>query len=110
VWGDEAVTGKSATSDIYEKKKSYPVLVAFEQADARDRATLGRIYGQAALSGADVETVLGILARVEAAAQTDRIASEYYDAALAHLDRTGIRGAAQDLIRQYAAFLVRRAY
>jgi len=110
VWGDESVTGKSATSDIHEKKKSYPVLVAFEQADASDRAALGRIYGQETLSGADVETVLAILARVDAAAQTDRIASEYYDAALAHLERTGIRGAAQDLIRQYAAFLVRRAY
>jgi geranylgeranyl diphosphate synthase, type I len=110
VWGDEAITGKSATSDIREKKKSYPVLVALEQAGADDRAALGRIYAQDSLSDADVEAVLAILERVDAAAQTDRIASEYYDAALAHLERTRIYGAAQDLIRQYAAFLVRRAY
>ena len=110
VWGDEAVTGKSATSDIREKKKSYPVLVAFEQANDDDRAALGRIYAQETLSEADVEAVLAILERVGAAAQTDHIAGEYYDAALTHLERTGIRGAAQDLIRQYAAFLVQRAY
>lgn len=110
VWGDEAVTGKSATGDIREKKKSYPVLVAFERANDADRALLGRIYAQESLSDADVKMVLGILDRVDAAAQTDRIAGEYYDAALAQLERSGVRGAAQDLIRQYAAFLVRRAY
>jgi geranylgeranyl diphosphate synthase type I len=110
VWGDEAATGKSATGDIREKKKSYPVLVAFERADAADQAALCRIYAQEALSDGDVADVLGILERSGAIAETDRTASEYFERALAHLDATGIANPTQDKLRQLAAFLIRRAY
>ena len=110
VWGDESKTGKSATSDIREKKKAYPVLVAFERANGEDRATLQRLYAQATLSDADIETVLAILARVDAAAHTDRIATMYYDEALRSLESTGIHNETQTLIRQLAAFLIRRVY
>lgn len=110
VWGDEAATGKSVTGDIREKKKSYPVLVAFERAGAADQAALCRIYAQEALSGQDVADVLGILQRSGAIAETDRTASEYFERALAHLDATGIANPTQDKLRQLAAFLIRRAY
>ncbi len=110
VWGDEAATGKSATGDIREKKKSYPVLAAFERAEAADQAMLRRIYAQEALSDGDVADVLGILQRCGAIAETDRIASEYFERALAHLDATGIANPTQDGLRQLAAFLIRRAY
>lgn len=110
VWGDEAATGKSATGDIREKKKSYPVLVAFERAAAADQAALRRIYAQEALSDEDVADVLDILERSGAIAETDRSASEYFERALAHLDATGIANPTQDGLRQLAAFLIRRAY
>ena len=110
VWGDEAATGKPATGDIREKKKSYPVLVAFERADAADQAVLRRIYAQEALSDQDVADVLGILERSGAIAETDRTASEYFERARAHLDATGAADPAQDKLRQLAAFLIRRAY
>ena len=110
VWGDEAATGKSTTSDIREKKKSYPVLVAFERAEAADRAALRRIYAQETLSDQDVSDVLGILERCGSMAETDRIASEYFERALARLDATGVAGQTQNQLRQLAAFLVRRAY
>ncbi len=110
VWGDEAATGKSATGDIREKKKSYPVLVAFERAQAADQEVLRRIYAQETLSDQDVADVLGILERCGAIAETDRIASEYFERALARLDATGIANPTQDKLRQLAAFLIRRAY
>jgi geranylgeranyl diphosphate synthase type II len=110
VWGDEAQTGKSATSDIREKKKAYPFLAAFEHATAGDRAALLRLYAQESLSDADVQTVLSIFNRAGAAEQTDRVSAEYYASALAHLDNTGIQNDAQDAIRQLAAFLNQRAY
>ncbi len=110
VWGDEAVTGKPATSAIREKKKAYPILVAFERAAGPDADTLRRIYAQDALSDTDIQTVLGILERVGAAAETDRIAQQYYDTALNDLSATGIENDTQQLIRQYADFLVRRTY
>ena len=106
----EAATGKSATGDIREKKKSYPVLVAFERAQAVDQEVLRRIYAQETLSDQDVADVLGILERCGAIAETDRIASEYFERALARLDATGIANPTQDKLRQLAAFLIRRAY
>jgi geranylgeranyl diphosphate synthase type I len=110
VWGDEAQTGKSATSDIREKKKAYPFLAALEHASAADRAALLRLYAQESLSDADVHTVLAIFNRAGAAEQTERVAAEYYTRALAHLDATGIQNDTQDAIRQLAAFLNQRAY
>ncbi|NLX09395.1 MAG: polyprenyl synthetase family protein [Chloroflexi bacterium] len=107
IWGDKAQTGKSTTSDIREKKKSYPVLAAFERAVPADRASLQAIYRQESLSDADIATVMDILERTGAPALTDQIARSYYDGAL---ERLGWTGADQELIRQYAAFLVRREY
>jgi geranylgeranyl diphosphate synthase type I len=110
VWGDETKTGKSATSDIREKKKAYPFLAAIARASDAERAALCRIYAQETLSDADVQTVLAIFNRVGAAEQTDRISEEYYHTALTHLDRTGVQNETQDSIRQLAAFLNQRAY
>jgi geranylgeranyl diphosphate synthase type I len=110
VWGDEAQTGKSATSDIREKKKSYPVLVAFECGTGTDRAELERLYAQNTLSHGDVQAVMTILDRVKAAEQTDQIAGHYYDLAMKYLAETNIQNETQDLIRRYAQFLVRRVY
>lgn len=110
VWGDEAKTGKSATSDIREKKKAYPILAGLESTDEAGRATLRRLYAQETLSDADVQTVLDVLNRVGAAEKTDRVAEEYYGAALAHLDDTGIQNETQVSIRELAAFLIQRAY
>ena len=109
-WGDEAKTGKSATSDIREKKKAYPILAGLELANDSERAALRRVYAQKTLSDEDVRTVVDMLNRVGAADQTDRVAGEYYRAAMTHLDQTGVRSEAQDTIRQLAAFLIQRAY
>jgi len=110
IWGDEVITGKSATSDIREKKKSYPVLVAWERVSDSDRETLRRIYAQETLSDEDVSQVVRILERTDAPAETERVAAQYYEAALAYLDAIGISNAAQTQLRQLASFLVRRAY
>lgn len=110
VWGDESKTGKSAVTDIREKKKSYPVLVGFARANKADAALLRKTYALETLTQADVVTVVAILDRVGAAEETDRVAEQYFSAALEALEQTGIENDTQDLIRRYAAFLIRRAY
>lgn len=45
IWGDEARTGKSATNDIRQRKKSLPVVLALQAADAKTRTTLAGCYG-----------------------------------------------------------------
>jgi geranylgeranyl diphosphate synthase type I len=110
VWGDEARTGKSATSDIREKKKSYPILVGFERASDPDRAALRRLYAGETLSDREVQAVLAILDRAGAAVQTEQVTKQYYQTALNELSNTGIENETQDLIRQLAAFLIQRTY
>jgi len=110
VWGDSASTGKSATGDIREKKKSYPILVGFEHASDPDRATLRGLYAQKTLSDQDIQTVLAILDRVGTATYTEQMADQYYKLGLRELANTGIENETQDLIRQYATFLVQRTY
>lgn len=110
IWGQEALTGKSATSDLRDKKKSYPVLVAFERAAPHDRAMLETLYARDTLDDDAIAAVLAILARVDAEAETERVAQEHYERALAALDRTGIDNEPQTHIRRLAEFLIRRAY
>ena len=71
IWGDEAITGKSTDSDIVQRKKSYPIVYAFQQADGPNRNRLLRLYAQETLTEADVDHVLNILDDIGAAAQTD---------------------------------------
>lgn len=111
VWGDPKATGKALAGDIRDRKKAYPFLVALERASGQDRAMLQRIYAQEdVLSDADVETVLGIMARTDAPRQTDQVARQYYERALQQLDSTGIENRTQDVIRELAVFLIRRAH
>ena len=110
IWGQEALTGKSATSDLRDKKKSYPVLVAFARAAPNDRVMLQSLYAREALDDEAITAVLDILARVDAAGETERVAQAHYERALAALDRTGVHNATQDIIRRLAEFLIRRVY
>lgn len=110
IWGQEALTGKSATSDLRDKKKTYPVLVAFARAAAHDRTTLQSLYARETLDDEAIATVLDILARGGAAGETDRVAQAHYERALAALDRTGIHNETQIIIRRLAEFLIQRAY
>ena len=73
IWGDEAVTGKSTDSDIVQRKKSYPIVYAFQQAEGANRDELLRRYAQETLDESDVDRVLEILEDIGAARQTDEL-------------------------------------
>jgi geranylgeranyl diphosphate synthase type I len=82
IWGDEALTGKSAASDILSKKKSLPVLYAM--VDARVGPELTRMYGGGPFTASDVPTVLGLLdqagARAYVEAEVSRATAEAREA------------------------------
>jgi geranylgeranyl diphosphate synthase type I len=59
IWGDEAVTGKSAASDILSKKKSLPVIHAL--AHPRTGALMSGRYAGPAFSAPDVPAILAFL-------------------------------------------------
>ena len=78
IWGDAAITGKSSDSDIVQRKKSYPIVYAFQRAAGPARAELRQLYAGAAavdagLDAAAVSRVLNILDDLGAARQTDAL-------------------------------------
>jgi geranylgeranyl diphosphate synthase type I len=64
VWASPEELGKTPAGDIYRRKKSLPVLHAFEQANAQDRQCLRQVYTQISpVTQAQVEEVLSIFER-----------------------------------------------
>lgn len=52
IWGDPKVTGKSAASDLLERKKTLPILVGLQES-----AEFRNLWGEGALTSAEVEAM-----------------------------------------------------
>jgi geranylgeranyl diphosphate synthase type I len=89
IWGAEQATGKEP-SDVAHKKKTLPVIYAYEHAGPEDRARLVELYASANPSAADVAEIIGILERTGARDYTRAEARRYRDEALAELKAAGV--------------------
>jgi geranylgeranyl diphosphate synthase type I len=110
IWGDESVTGKPAGNDLRRKKKSLPVVYVLERESGREDQPLSMLYQQPALSDADVEMALDILAEAGARRYAEDLAAEHSQRASAVLDATGIENAAQARLHALAELLIQRDY
>ncbi|MBC7236124.1 MAG: polyprenyl synthetase family protein [Chloroflexi bacterium] len=110
IWGDPAVTGKSAASDILTKKKTLPVLYAFHWEAERGYDDLARIYTQPSLSPDDIPSILALLGRCGAHEYTREQARTHYRRAENHLRAIGIDHPAQDALRELGHSLVERTF
>jgi len=81
LWGDPALTGKSARTDLLSRKKSYPVLAAMQSAYGDE---LRALYAQADWQEREIARVQEILrvsdARAQAIAQAETFAQRALDA------------------------------
>ena len=109
IWGFEDKTGKSA-SDIYQKKKSLPVIHGLVSASKDDVATIKDIYEKPTIDDQDADTVTAILDRCGARDYCENLATDYLNKAIAILDSLSLDSAAKDDLRQIAQFLIRRDY
>ena len=89
IWGAEQKTGKEP-SDIARRKKTLPVIYAFEHAGPEDRERLKALYGNGGPTGDDVAEIKAILERSGARDFTRTEARRHRDAALAELDAAGV--------------------
>ncbi|HIQ04726.1 MAG TPA: polyprenyl synthetase family protein [Anaerolineae bacterium] len=89
IWGEEVLMGKSAESDILQRKKSLPVVYAL-QGVVGER--LRALYSRPRLTAEDVPTVLALLAEAKAREYAEAQARRYHEEALAALDATGAPG------------------
>jgi geranylgeranyl diphosphate synthase type I len=110
IWQKTEDTGKPKASDIKNKKKTLPVLYAFENASKEQRALLEDIYKKEEMSDEDVGKVLNVLEDVNARAESQKIADKFEREALEELDKTAIENEPMDKLRALANFLVNRIY
>jgi geranylgeranyl diphosphate synthase type I len=89
IWGPEHATGKEP-SDVAHRKKTLPVIYAWEHAGPEDRARLGDLYATPDPSPDEVAEVVAILERTGARDYTRDQARRYRDEALAELDAAGV--------------------
>ena len=89
IWGAEQSTGKEA-SDIARRKKTLPVIYAFEHAGPDDRDRLTELYARTDPTAADVAEIISLLERTGAHDFTRTEARRYRDEALAELDAAGV--------------------
>lgn len=105
IWGDEAVTGKSAASDIETGKKTLPVLYGLSQSEE-----LRGLYSRANGSGDYVRGVVSLLDAAGAYEFASEKATEYSRGALDHLEATQPDGDAGEALHQLTEMLLTRNY
>jgi geranylgeranyl diphosphate synthase type I len=89
IWGAEQATGKEP-SDVARKKKTLPVIYAFEHAGPDDRDRLRSLYAKDLPTKADIAEIVAILERTGARDFTREQAAGFRDEALAELDAAAV--------------------
>jgi geranylgeranyl diphosphate synthase type I len=110
IWGDEEKTGKPVGSDIRRKKKSYPIVYAWENAQGQAKTELMKIYQSAVVDDNGRDTVLNILDSLQAEVQAQNRAEAYCDRALAEIEKTALSSWARDNLKEMAHFLTKREF
>lgn len=103
IWGDEAVIGKSAATDIETRKKTLPVLYGLAQS-----AALRELYRQPENDPEFVPRVVTLLEASGAQEFAQAQASHYSQSALNHLAATRPGAEASQALEQLAALLLER--
>jgi geranylgeranyl diphosphate synthase type I len=93
IWGDEAVTGKSAASDLVEGKKSLPVLAGLGK-----KGQFAARWAEGPIRQDEVEAVAKLLASESAYTSTHEAAKQMTDLALTSLREADPQGEAGDAL------------
>jgi geranylgeranyl diphosphate synthase, type I len=105
IWGDEAVIGKSASTDILTKKKTLPVLYSLAQNNS-----LRQLYEQETTDEAFVQEAIALLNSSNAREYAGQRAAYYSQNALQHLEEAQPSGAAFTALNQLSDKLLQRNF
>ncbi len=89
IWGDPEKTGKKPAGDILERKKTLPVIYAYEHLGPADKRRLETLY-ERDMDEAAVAEVLELFSKVDAHDVLKEYAVQYKEQALAALARPGV--------------------
>ncbi|MEX0800431.1 MAG: polyprenyl synthetase family protein [Dehalococcoidia bacterium] len=103
VWGEPASTGKARATDVWNRKKSLPVVYALSRAEGGE---LRRVYAKAELSGDDVEAALAALDSAGARQYCEAALTERRQQALAALDGVELQAGPARELREVVEYLL----
>jgi geranylgeranyl diphosphate synthase type I len=103
IWGDENITGKSAASDLIERKKSLPVLVGLGK-----QGQFAEFWNNVPITPENVEEAAKLLASESAYTYTHDIAKQMTDLAINSLREADPQGEAGDALMDLADKLLHR--
>lgn len=105
IWGDPAVTGKSAATDIISRKKSLPVLFGLAKSDH-----LAALYQRDHLDDSAVIEAVEILDSLGVRDYTQKTEEHYYEQAIRALNQANPQGDADGWLRKFVDVLFQRSY
>lgn len=103
IWGDEAVTGKSAASDLVEGKNSLPVLYALGK-----RGKFAERWKQGPITVGEVKAVAALLEEEGGKSYAEKISERETQTALEYLGKANPCGAAGESMLELANMLLKR--
>ena len=111
IWGEASATGKPVGADIARKKKTLPVVHAFQQAVGPDRELLRAAYAKDELDEQAIDDVLGVLQRWNCRYFTQGLAEDHRSRAMAALAQTEmLPPTARRQLDELTSFILERDY
>ena len=107
-FGDSAAFGKQVGGDILADKKTYLLIRAFEKAESGQMAVLQDHVGQSNGGTIKVEAIKEVMTQLEVPEELDALSTDYYNQALAALDRLSTSAKNTAHLRELAAWLLNR--
>lgn len=99
IWAEEYEIGKPVASDLRQKKKSYPVVMAYAMASAEQRNLMEQFYLPGKPGEDEIAMMSELITRTGSRSRTEQIIIAYLDAALRDLEQTGPDNEARRLLR-----------
>jgi geranylgeranyl diphosphate synthase type I len=103
IWGDEALTGKSAASDLAEGKKSLPVLFGLGK-----KSEFAKRWSQGPIRAEEVRELANLLETESAHRSAQEAARQMTELALENLRAANPQGEAGEALKQLANKLLQR--
>ena len=109
IWGDPAITGKSAADDIISKKKTYPILTALAWEQDQGLHDLADLNALPVFGPAELGHAFQLLKRANAQKVAQQRVQASLAATLEHLARAECTQPAGNMLRELALNLVQRS-